>query len=792
MSLLSANCGVTQNGVGALTSVGEVSLEHSLAPLLAELSEIASPTTLILDDYQLIVAEPVHASISFFLEHLPASVRVVFGTRSDPPIPLSRLRARGRLLEIRAPGLAFNEKEAADLIRAGTSLSLSGEDLTRIVHQTEGWAMGLRAAAIALTQSETPGADAAELEGANSQMPELLREELFPKLPEGVKEFLVKTSFLDRLCPELCDCVLERSDSGQILELLDRADVFISSLDDSQNSFRVHPLVLQLLRPSLAQRSEHELIGLHRRASEWLAQNGQWEAAIRHSLEGEDWANAIKLIAKLGQFMVPTNRAETFKTWLSRIPREHLVSEPYACVQLARTLMFGNLHSDYQSLLDIAEATARKTADANLLATALSVRTQAECFKGNQAEALGLVPLGLSLLPHDELINRGMLHQVQSVSLMLSDRVMEAEAASVQGFQKSISGGNAHTACLALGMRGFINLRRGRLKDAYRYVAQAENLANSTGLQGLYILPFHRSRIDLESLKLADAESALREAEAAFDNSGYRIFTSSVHLNLARLKWMRGRYEGAEESLRIGDEAEISIGGIQDLFTSKSLRLRIALEREDWEGVRIWLERLPPSTGFGPRTTSLRATCALAIERGDNRSAMDGIAGLAARSREAAKVGLGADATVCMVSVAGFQERLGLRDEALASLTQAVKIAAPGGLYGPFWEVRGNLRAPLLELKTGKIHAGFVSELLNRLTPGQTLPDSTASGGLLTSKELDILRLLTQGYSNDDIARRTAVSQNTVKTHLQHIYTKLLVRNRTEAVAAARDQQIIP
>lgn len=784
-ALVNADCGVTIHGIGTLPAISEISIEHALAPLLAELSVAIGPVTLILDDYHAIASERVHASMAFLLDHLPYRVRVVFGSRSDLPFPTSRMRAQGRLIEVHGAGLAFTEAEASDLFRTAINAPLPPAQLRQILRDSEGWPMGLRAAAIALSRAQTGGAARVDLDNIGPNAGNPLLDVFAGQAPE-VKEFLVRTSFLDRLSAKLCDFVLERSDSGQILDQLERSDAFVTSLDDSQTWFRLHPLVAPVLKGRFDRLDRAERIGMHRRASEWLASEAQWEAAIRHSLEAEEWAAAIGLIARLGRFMIPTNRPERFRSWLSRIPRAFLIQDPYACVQLARSMMFGNLHSAFESLLEIADQAYRDSGDALLAASISNVRSQAECFRGNQQKGIELAESGIALLPESETLLRGMLLQNQAVCLMLSDRVIEAEAATMQSFQKSISAGNALTACLAVGMRSFLNLRRGRVNQAYRYLTHAEALADSGGLRGLYILPFYRSRIQIECLRMEEAEASLREAEDTFDRTGNRIFMCAVHLMRARLHWMRGNYEAALESLAICEEAQRALGGIQDLFTAASLRLKIAMDRRDWPTVERLLEPGRPLPGFEDRRTQAKAAAALAAQRGDRAAAMQGVTHLLDLAKTAVGSGLGSDAVACYSSAAALQARHGTKNAALGHLMRAIRIASHGRLPGPFWEERASLRELLEEASFEPAYQGFVNELTHRLYLAPDPLAGTEMPHTLSSKESVIVRLLSQGHSNEEIAELAGVSPNTVKTHLKHIYAKLDVSNRTQAVQAAR------
>ncbi len=792
VSLFSSGASVTQHGIGALTTFNETPIEFAIGPILSELATGHQLTTLMLDDYQVITNTQIHKSIEFFIDNLPSGVRVVFGSRSDLPIPTSRLRAHGRLLEIRATNLAFTAEEAAQLIQDRTQTEPSKEEVRMLVDQTEGWVMGLRAAAISLSIAPESTHVVNDSNAYTAQMPTFLQEEVLSRQTPTVGNFLVKTAFLDQLNADLCDYVLDSQDSGRTLDELDRADLFVSPIDASRTWYRIHPLVVQLLRERLNDLDENEIRRLRTRASEWFANRGQLDESIRHSVASQDWPETVRLLARLGESILQGKRPGTLDRWLSGIPREYLAREPVLCVQLARTMMFGSLRSDYESLLQLVESQAQESGNDTLLASVLSVRTHAVCFSGQADKAILMADRALTLLPPEEVLQRGVIQQVQCSALLLADRVIEAEEVAVNSFQNGLSAGNGLSACAALGMRAFINCRRGQILNALRYVDQAEKLASSAGLDHLFVLPFHRSRIYLELIQLESARGALDGAEETCEGTGYRLFVSSVHLMRGRLNWMLGDYAAAEASIRVAEEVEKSIGGIQDVFSPETLRIRIAMEMGDEPRVLAWVQSQPSLDTRDRRLTWMRARAWLTARRNDLKMILPLLAEMKEAAIESLSAGHAADSVALQLALASVFDQFELHEDASLCLTAAVRSAMEGQLLSHFWEDRNALRRLLSEFSGGIQETNFVTVLRQKLYPPVLDFYGSDSKGLLSSKETEVLKLLSLGNSNEKIAETMNVSLNTVKTHLQHIYTKLGTKNRTQAVAAGRALQLIP
>jgi LuxR family transcriptional regulator, maltose regulon positive regulatory protein len=260
-------------------------LEPILTSLLNDLARDTVPSTLVLDDYQVVTQASLHQALTFVLEHLPPQLSLMIASRIDPPLPLSRLRGQGRLAELRTDDLRFSQEEAGSFLNERMGLNLSADDIAALENRTEGWIVGLQLAALSLKEEDDPSAFIKAFAGDNRYVIDYLLDEVFSRQPQEVQSFLLKTAVLDRLHGPLCDAVLGHSGSSQdILEALEQANLFIVSLDSKRQWYRYHHLFADLLRYRLHLAHEEEVAELHRRATAWYEREGFVADALKHVL----------------------------------------------------------------------------------------------------------------------------------------------------------------------------------------------------------------------------------------------------------------------------------------------------------------------------------------------------------------------------------------------------------------------------------------------------------------------------------------------------------------------------
>jgi LuxR family transcriptional regulator, maltose regulon positive regulatory protein len=282
--------GVGQRLAPLLGPLAPRSFEAVVTTLVNELAAAPDELVLVLDDYHLIESPAVHESVMFLLGHLPAGLRLAVACRADPPLPLARLRARGQLAELRADQLRFTLEEAAALLREATGPDLPDDAVGALEARSEGWVAGLQLAALSLRGREDVAGFVAAFSGSHRYVLDYLAEEVLDRQPEPVRTFLLETSVLDRLCGPLCDAVTGRADGQRLLEAVDRANLFLTPLDDVRGWYRYHHLFADLLRVRLAQEQPERPPVLHRAAAAWHEQHGLADDAIRHALAAGDAA----------------------------------------------------------------------------------------------------------------------------------------------------------------------------------------------------------------------------------------------------------------------------------------------------------------------------------------------------------------------------------------------------------------------------------------------------------------------------------------------------------------------
>jgi LuxR family maltose regulon positive regulatory protein len=332
-SYLVAALQTVEPGVGtmALEALGgpSVELERVVVPsLVNDLARVGAPLVLVLDDYHLITEAICHQTLGWFLDHLLPAVHVVLSTRLDPPLPLARMRAQGELAELRVGELQFTGEEASELLNGSMGLALAAEDVARLAEQTEGWAAGLVLAGLSLRGRPDPSGFVIEFSGGDRHVADYLVAEVLERQPEELREFLLRTSLLERLSGPLCDAVLETQGSAELLRELEGSNLFVVPLDDRRQWYRYHQLFADLLRLQLGAREPGLMPVLHRRAAAWHQANGNLDEAIGHASAAGDLAEAGTLITRHWATHWLGGQRATVARWLEGLPDEAIQADP--------------------------------------------------------------------------------------------------------------------------------------------------------------------------------------------------------------------------------------------------------------------------------------------------------------------------------------------------------------------------------------------------------------------------------------------------------------------------------
>ena len=347
--------GVGVTALALLQQARPAPIEVVLTALLNDLDALPSDVILVLDDYHVIDGQEVQAAMEFLLDHLPSKLHLVIGSRADPALPLARLRARGELVEIRAAELRFTLDEAAAYLTESMGLVLTAPDVASLEGRTEGWIAALQLAALSMQGRDDVTGFIAGFAGDDRYIVDYLVDEVLDRQPEGVRDFLVQTSILDRLSGPLCDAVTGRDDGTAMLKMLDRANLFVVPLDDSRRWYRYHHLFADVLQTHLMAERAEAANDLHRRASQWYGQHAEPSPAIRHALAAGDIDRAADLIELAIPELRRSRQEATIRGWLDVIPDEVVRVRPVLAIGFIGALMAVNEFDGVAPRLDDVE-----------------------------------------------------------------------------------------------------------------------------------------------------------------------------------------------------------------------------------------------------------------------------------------------------------------------------------------------------------------------------------------------------------------------------------------------------
>jgi LuxR family maltose regulon positive regulatory protein len=369
--------------------------------LLNALADSDRRLILVMDDYHLIVRQPIHALLAHLIERMPFSVHIVLTSRADPPLPLARLRARGQLTEIRAADLRFSLSEAAALIEETHRLVLQPSVVAALTARTEGWVTGLHLAALALHQAASRATDfLADFTGSHRYIFSYLADEVFAQQTETVQAFLLKTSILGRMCASLCVAVTGQAEASTLLAELDARNLFINQLDQQQQWYRYHQLFRGFLMERLKQSLSHEEYAeLHRRASEWFARNGFMSEAVEHLMSAQDWAAVFACLAPLMASEQMYSYLLDWPRWLAALPDAALQAHQDMTLRLTRVLIDTGHGALTGRPLALVEAIANTHGDTAQIGVVRALQAAAHAFQGDAEGAARYAHEALSYLP---------------------------------------------------------------------------------------------------------------------------------------------------------------------------------------------------------------------------------------------------------------------------------------------------------------------------------------------------------------------------------------------------------
>lgn len=452
-----------------LLVMGADPVQVVLPTLLNDLDTIASPMVLILDDYHQVVSRAVHEQLAFIISRMPANLHLVLATRSDPILPLARLRASGELAEVRTEDLRFGALEADQLLNDVLGLGLAHADIELLHRRTEGWAAGLYLAALSLAGRADTAAFIRTFAGDNRHIVDYLMAEVLDGQPPELRSFLLRTSVLGRLSGALCDATLQTSGSASVLEKIERENLFVVPLDMSRHWYRYHQLFAELLRAEL-RRSEPDLVAdLHRRAASWFEAEGLIDEAVRHLVAGGDIARSADLIAADWVDEFNSGGLSTVSGMLDLLPEETVLRDPRLGVARAWVALSVGQLDDAAEWIEAVE-----TADDGTIGAQVVVLRAVHSFKtGDVTAALETARRAITLDLGEAPLGRSSAYCSYGSTLYFSGSIREAQAAFRRAVELAEKVGDRRSRSYALGHLALISAEHGQLAEAERQIRRA-------------------------------------------------------------------------------------------------------------------------------------------------------------------------------------------------------------------------------------------------------------------------------------------------------------------------------
>jgi len=802
-----------QSALALLRNSPQPPFEALLTMFINELDRLLGQYVLVLEDYHLITSPQIHNLITFWLDHLPATLHLVIITRSDPPLPLARLRARNELNDLGAADLRFSLNETQAFLQQALPFPLPPETVERLDDRTEGWAAGLRLVALTLQgQEKLEQLDqfVNTLAGSHRPILDYLIADVFSAQPEPIQEFLLETTILTRLTASLCDTVTGRTDSGLILEQLERANLFLLPLDAAGQWYRFHALFAEAMQHYARQRlGEARLRELADKASQWYEAQGMLSEAVEVALSAQTFDRVAVLIEQLIAPRLVQNQYHTLRRWLEQLPEEILQAHPALCMTYTQALLFtSNPYTPapierFEKPLQMAEAHWRSVNNEAKLGEVLAFRAIVIWWHGDPRQSFTVARQALELLPEGEVQWRGISLIFVGAEELYAGNFNTARQTITQALALNQTARNIYGLLDSMLLLGELCARQGELHQAAQLYQQALTELDRTPMDRDDAL-FRRGRallglsaLDLEWNALEIAEARASQALTISQQFPENDLMQRGSLILARWRYARGETAQAQQWLQsliaqtkspsLLREAEANLAWLAlatgDLATAQRwaatrpqpddisriqqeqealVMARLLLAQGEADAALLLLDRWQAEAQGQRRTRSeleMRVLAALAHDAKQNRT-------------QAKQILI---ETLTQAQAEGYQRLFLDEGERVAALLQAI---LPEAKETP---LAAYIRTLLLAFR----NFGLDEQIQNPKSKIQNLVEP------LSPQEERVLRLLAAGLSNPEIARELVVSLNTIKTQVQSIYRKLDVHSREEASDVARELNLI-
>jgi LuxR family maltose regulon positive regulatory protein len=796
---------IGQDIQGALDASPPPRIHAVIGALVNDLAARPADLVLVLDDFHTIDQAIIHEAIQNLVTHQPPQLHLLIVTREDPPLPLARLRACGQLVELRAHDLRFTPEEASLFLQEAIGLALDARDIHELDARIEGWIAGLQLVALSMQHCQDPAELIAGLSGTHHFILSYLTEEVLRQLSPEVQSFLLETSVLTRLTGPLCDAVTGRSDSGAMLEQLCTSNAFVLPLDEGHGWYRYHHLFSDLLRHQLNSTQPQLVPTLHVRASTWYELQGSSVEAIEHAFAAGDYPRAVSLVERHARQVVLHGYVQTMATWLRRLPQEWRVAVPRANLALGRSLLLRGQLDEIDAYLQNAEASAAERSQAGAHTEASRIRAEADSLRALQVSMRGDTERGCELArqaveqaPQDDTYIQGIARFALGSTYNFAGRVDLA----IESYRKALPLCRAVDDTIAInliiGNLAVLHMVRGQLRAAAELCRQNIDSAEQSADVRPPTLALVYNNYGAVLYEWGELDAAQQLAEKYLelsrrgDHAGAVVYGNVV---LSRIRQAQGDRAGAQRML---DEALPLLRRDLPAWIAPEVvaqQVVLALARGDAAAASQALAQ----AGLDVDAPISHAREALhiahlrllyylgcqALQSSHLVQALDLAGRLLASAEPAGRMGRVIETLALRALIYQAQ---GDDRRALDNLGRALALAEPEG-YLRLFVNEGAPMACLLEAARERgLQPVYASKLLAAF-PGE--PDAAPLPHpdlveLLTERELEVLRLMAQDLTYEQVAQRLVVSVNTVRFHVKGLYGKLGVEKRAAAVDKAR------
>ncbi len=808
--------------------------EVVLTSLINDLDSAGREIALVLDDYQFISSQAVYEDVAFLLEHRPNSLHLVIASRSDPPLPLARLRARGQTVELRAADLRFTADEAAQFLNGVMGLHLDAGSVAALAEHTEGWIAGLQMAALSMRDRKDVLGFIEGFSGTNRYILDYLLEEVLASQPPEIQRFLLCTSILERLTAPLCEAVLandegSKSESGDrttrpeslfirqsasILEYLEGANLFLVPLDDERIWYRYHQLFADLLRTQLQNSfGEQGVTRLHLYASEWYEQNGSILDAIYHASLASDFERIERLIEQNYIDMMNHGEMSWVRFWMGKLSKELVYRRPWLCLYEALSRSWFGQLEEANFLLNEAEKRIRSGVSApgaqSMLAYHAYVKSRVTAMQGDTGRAIELCLTARESIPEDNLGLQIDASITLGYEYFLYGDFENAQKILLEMIQSGYNARAINNPVAGYAVLARLLVYQGRLHDADDLLQKAVQLIREADGQYLGVIGLVEVGAAALLCEWNDVEAALVRLRQGLDFLplwGKADDLCLAYTTLARIHLAQGNRTEAAGAVEKAAQL-IQTGGVFSEARSavETTQVKMWLVQGEWSAVDRWAAALEKRFGshdsdrYEDELTHITRARVFTAQKKPGE-AIRLLSGLEESARSGGRQGRLIE---ILILKALALQAVGDTAQAAIALAKSLALAEPEG-YGRIFLDEGQPMQALIARWLAHAGAGPLRDYAMRLLSQfdaelHTIPPAQEKASPvadlaepLSQRELEVLDLMALGRTNQEIARQLFISPGTVKAHTASIYRKLDVANRTEAVARARDLGILP